>query len=185
MLADMIHRTTSVLASSRSLLARFMLVFAVLAGAAACGGGDGAEEVARATGPEALTALRAHVAAIKARPEKNAETIEVQHQLVAFAGTGTKATRSRDEAEQLAAELWARIGAGEGFDQLVTDFTDDSPPGIYSMTMGAPQPGVLPRKQMAAAFGDVGWRLDVGEFGVAEYAPGVSPFGWHIIKRTR
>jgi parvulin-like peptidyl-prolyl isomerase len=36
---------------------------------------------------------------------------------------------------------------------------------------------------MVAAFGDVAWRLDVGEFGVAPFDPKDSPYGWHIIQR--
>lgn len=41
----------------------------------------------------------------------------------------------------------------------------------------------FPREQMAKAFGDVAFSLKAGEIGLAAYAEGVSPFGWHIIKR--
>ncbi|MBL7008273.1 MAG: peptidylprolyl isomerase [Planctomycetes bacterium] len=46
-----------------------------------------------------------------------------------------------------------------------------------------PQP--LPRKGMAKAFGDVGFSLQVGEIGMAEYHAIDSRFGWHIIKRIK
>ena len=36
---------------------------------------------------------------------------------------------------------------------------------------------------MVRGFGDVGFQLDVGEIGMAEYDPGTSQYGWHIIKR--
>ena len=39
------------------------------------------------------------------------------------------------------------------------------------------------RSRMVAGFGNVGFRLAVGEFGVAEFDAQASPFGWHIIKR--
>jgi hypothetical protein len=38
---------------------------------------------------------------------------------------------------------------------------------------------------MAGAFGDVGFQLEVGGIGLAEYDPSTSPFGYHIIKRTK
>ncbi|MGE0552335.1 MAG: peptidylprolyl isomerase [Gemmatimonadales bacterium] len=52
------------------------------------------------------------------------------------------------------------------------------------MTTGAPGPDYYPRQGMAPAFGDVGWRLQVGQIGVAPFDPDKSPFGWHIIKRV-
>ena len=38
---------------------------------------------------------------------------------------------------------------------------------------------------MVAAFGDVGFKLDVGEVGMAPYDPAKSKYGWHIIKRLK
>ena len=40
------------------------------------------------------------------------------------------------------------------------------------------------RTEMARAFGDVGFSLEVGELGVADFDPSTSPFGYHIIKRV-
>ncbi len=42
-----------------------------------------------------------------------------------------------------------------------------------------------PRGTMVPAFGNVGFKLEVGEIGFAEYNEEESPFGWHIIKRTQ
>jgi parvulin-like peptidyl-prolyl isomerase len=42
---------------------------------------------------------------------------------------------------------------------------------------------VFPRDKMVGAFGDVGFPLQVGEIGLAEYDPQKSKYGWHIIKR--
>ena len=61
---------------------------------------------------------------------------------------------------------------------------------MLAMSLGQPSsPGVWPRADMARAFGDVAWRLAVGEIGVSRYDGGIpgadpaSPFGYHIIKR--
>lgn len=42
-----------------------------------------------------------------------------------------------------------------------------------------------PREQMAPAFGDVGFKLELGEIGLAEPNATTSPFGYHIIKRVK
>ncbi len=142
---------------------------------------------APATGAAAVEALRAHVEELQARPEHDADTVRVQHLLVAFAGSLGKpgVTRSREQAEQLAAELYARIQAGEDFATLIGQYTDDSPPGIYLMTATG---RTIPRQiyfrgDMVPAFGNVGWRLAVGQIGVAPFDPAQSKYGWHIVKR--
>ena len=113
------------------------------------------------------------------------ERIEIQHVLISFAGTGTKARRSQAEAAELAAATLARANAGEDFDALVRELTDDSPPGIYRLSnLGAtPASGEYPRNRMVAAFGNVGFGLGVGDIGMADFDPRTSPYGWHIIKR--
>lgn len=114
--------------------------------------------------------------------------ITVQHVLISFAGAGTSATRTQAEAQTLATEVFDRAKKGEDFDKLVTTYTDDSPPGIYKMSNS----GVAPleadeysRDGMVPAFGNVGFTLQVGEIGMADYNPTVSPYGWHIIKRIK
>jgi cyclophilin family peptidyl-prolyl cis-trans isomerase len=67
------------------------------------------------------------------------EQIRIQHILISFTGTRTTATRTQEEAEALAAEILKRAKAGEDFDSLVVEFTDDpggkdtSPKGKYAM----------------------------------------------------
>ena len=43
----------------------------------------------------------------------------------------------------------------------------------------------FPRGNMAKAFGDVGFSLDIGAMGMADYDSKTSPFGFHIIKRIK
>ncbi len=146
--------------------------------------GDGATDPA-----EALAALRAHVEELSARPEHDEQQIEVQHILISFGNKVPGATRAQDAAEQLAADLYAEIQGGADFDALVREYTDDSHPGIYGMHQVGSRPslqGSMPRSGMVPAFGDVGWRLPaVGDVGVAAFHQDASPYGWHIVKRTR
>ena len=113
------------------------------------------------------------------------ERIEIQHVLISFAGTGTKARRSQAEAAELAVATLGRANAGEDFDALVRELTDDSPPGIYRLSNNgvSPASGEYPRGRMVAAFGNVGFDLGVGDIGMADFDPRTSPYGWHIIKR--
>jgi hypothetical protein len=127
------------------------------------------------------------------KPEHQAAQITVQHILIGVAGHLPGVTRTPGEAEQLTASILARIEAGEDFDTLVKNYTNDSHPGIYTLNAGEADPSanVYARKGMVAAFGDVGWRLEPGEIGVAPYdgaMPGgnpKSPYGYHIIKRLK
>jgi len=167
-------------------LLSLLLLTACSSGADSAEEADTPAEASPADNAATVEALRVHCAELLERPEIEAEEVEVQHILIAFDGAErSKATRSKAEAEALAAELYERILAGEDFDGLVKEYTDDSHPGIYAMTLGPRRAGVYPRGQMVAAFGDTGWRLAVGQVGVAAWHEKNSPFGWHIVKRTR
>jgi hypothetical protein len=125
--------------------------------------------------------------------------ITVQHILIGFKdAVGFQgnpppgaANRTEEQAKTLAYEILDRAKKGEDFDQLVTQYTDDSPPGIYSMSNIGVAPdnasGEFAREGMVAAFGDIGFALQVGEIGIADYdaTTFTSPYGWHIIKRIK
>jgi len=117
------------------------------------------------------------------------DRVLVQHLLIAFEGTIPDKTiaRTREEAEKLALELFDRAKAGEDFDALVREFTNDRHPGIYAMANFdiEPDPSVeeYSRSRMVKSFGDVSFGLPVGGFGLAVYDPDASKYGWHIIKR--
>ena len=120
------------------------------------------------------------------------EHVVVQHLLIGFQGSvpGREIGRSRLSAHGLAESLFEGARAGGDFEALVRLNTDDSYPGIYGMSnLGVPpnpaaDPREYPRSSMIPAFGNVGFRLRVGEYGLAEYDPKDSPYGWHIIKRV-
>ncbi len=68
-----------------------------------------------------------------------AERIRIQHILVSFKGTGTEATRTKEEAEKLAKAIFEQAQNGADFDQLVRENSDDpgslssNPPGSYAL----------------------------------------------------
>lgn len=118
------------------------------------------------------------------------EYITVQHILIGFSGSlpGKAVSRTKQEAQELAQEIFKRAQSGEDFDQLVREYTDDSYPGKYKMAnFGLPanaEQNIFARDRMVKAFGDVGFPLAVGEIGMAGHDPQSSPYGWHIIKRV-
>lgn len=119
------------------------------------------------------------------------EVVTVQHILIGFQGSvpGKNITRTMEDAKTLAEEILAEARSDpQTFPDLVREHTDDSFPGVYTMTNfgveAAPEGRqAYKRDGMVAAFGDVGFPLEVGEIGLAEYDPQKSPYGYHIIKR--
>jgi len=120
---------------------------------------------------------------------QEAEHLTVQHILISFQGSINKpeVTRTQEEAQELAKEILKRALAGEDFDALVKEYTNDEHPGIYKMSnidvTADRDSGEYPRGGMVTAFGDVSFSLAVGEIGMTEYDPETSKYGWHIIKR--
>ena len=118
--------------------------------------------------------------------------IKVQHILLSFTGAAgegrlrKRRARTIAEARDLAHDLVKRIRGGEDMGPLVRAHTQDSAPGIYEMSLGPPpRAGVIAKSGMVANFGDVSFKLDVGEVGLAEYDAARSPFGFHIVKRIQ
>jgi len=129
----------------------------------------------------------------KARPELELPEVTIQHVLIGVNGGGAAgANKSPGEAEALVAELYTRAKGGEDFDLLVKNYTNDTHPGIYRLvTSGGDGRNSYDRDKMWPCFGDVAWRLAVGELGVAVYDGGLpgakkkSPLGFHLIKRLK
>lgn len=122
--------------------------------------------------------MDAAIAELMARPEGPDEAITVQHVLVAFRGAErSQATRSQQEAKALAEKIWEEVKAGAEFKPRMA-LDDDPGAGEYPMTKAN-------RGAMVPGFGNVGFRLKVGEIGVAPWHPQDTPHGWHIIKRVK
>ena len=123
--------------------------------------------------------MDAAITALMSKAELADESITVQHVLIAFQGTRVPGvTRSKDEAKALAEKLWAEAIGGADFKAMMKQHSNDGGPGEYPMTKQG-------RSGMVAGFGNVGFRLAVGEIGVAPFESKASPFGWHIIKRVK
>jgi len=116
--------------------------------------------------------------------------ILVQHILIGYKGSlpGKQVDRSLEDAAKLAEQIFAKARAtGADFDVLVKQYTDDQAPGIYGMSNNGipPEGSEYPRGQMVPAFGNIGFKLGIGEVGIAPYSKTESPFGFHIIKRLK
>jgi parvulin-like peptidyl-prolyl isomerase len=141
--------------------------------------------------PEPEEAVQPVEEEIQSPPAGEPERITVQHILIAFEGSIPEAsvTRTQEEARTLAYDLLDKIKEGGDFDNLVEEYTDDAYPGIYSMSnIGIdpdPEAEEYARQRMVPAFGNVGFTLEVGEVGIADYDPDTSKYGWHIIKRIK
>jgi len=120
---------------------------------------------------------------------KEPDVIVVQHILIGFKKTvpDKPQDRTKREARALVDSLVARAEAGEEFDALVKEYTNDRYPGVMKLTNtfnDAPDlPDASRRNQLVSSFGDVAFRLEPGEIGVAKYNAISSPYGWHVIKR--
>lgn len=121
--------------------------------------------------------------------------ITIQHCLIGVRdGMPQRAIRNQEEAAEFAAEILERAKAGEDFAGLVRQYTDDSAPGIYKLANHGyesdaggqiPSRAISARGSMVPGFGDVGFKLEVGEIGMASYDSTTSRFGYHIIKRIK
>ena len=119
---------------------------------------------------------------------KEPERVRVQQIVIGFHGSMgnyKKIQRSREDAEKLAADVLQRAKAGEDFDALVKQYTDDKPPGILQLWNegSLPPEGFLPRRILPEALGDLAFQMAVGDIGMASYDPKRSPMGWHILRR--
>ena len=121
--------------------------------------------------------------------------IAVKHILIAVGPTAPvtpftlvrPVSRTPEDARVIAEQILRKAQAGEDFDKLMATYSDDSPPGTYTMSDNgvAANPGEYPRANVPVAFGNISFSLKVGEVGMAPFDPFVSPAGFHIIKRIR
>ena len=141
-------------------------------------------------GSKTETTAQTSEATVSTAPDKEPDHIKVQHILIGFKGSvpGKNITRTEAEAKTLAYSLVDSAKAGTSYDDLVARHTDDSAPGIYGLAnrgvTAAGPPAEYGRDQMVPAFGNVGFKLKLGEIGVADYDARTSPYGFHVIKRV-
>lgn len=102
--------------------------------------------------------------------------VRASHILISHKGAPkTGATRTQEEAKQLAEELLARVQAGEIFEDLAEAYSD-CPSSARQGDLG-----FFGKGRMVKPFEDAAFGLEVGGIsGIVE-----TEFGYHIIKRTQ
>ncbi|MCF6228351.1 MAG: peptidyl-prolyl cis-trans isomerase [Planctomycetes bacterium] len=130
-----------------------------------------------------------------ARDEIADNQVTIQHILIGHARIkGKKKYLTRKAASKLAAEVLKKAQAGEDFNELVKeysyDYNENNPSGEYKLfnkeaTGSMAKVEGNKRDSMVKHFGDVAYRLKVGEIGVAVKSLNDSPYGFHIIKRIK
>ncbi len=104
--------------------------------------------------------------------------IAARHLLVAYQGAlraSPSVTRSKAEAQTRVAEAFKRAKAGEDFETLVKEFSDEPGAGERGGSLGRFGHGM-----MVPAFEKVAFKLAPGEISdIVE-----TPFGFHVIQRT-
>lgn len=131
--------------------------------------------------------LPSKAASVDDETKKQPRRVMVQHCLISFDGGVPGATRSREEAQQLAEQLFEEAKSGADFHQMVKQYSDDPGFGIYKLVNYGipvdPVSGASGRDTMVKGFGDMSFSLQVDEIGLCPYDPINSRYGWHIIKR--
>jgi hypothetical protein len=148
-----------------------------------------------ALGMAILVVLPTMLAACAIGSSDKSGHITVQHILIAVNSGGQSApfrlkkqpARTPDEAKELATQILKKAMDGEDFDKLMNENSDDSPPGIYTISdYGVPaEPGEYPRSNVPLLFGNACFTLKVGEIGIAPFDPTNNPVGYQIIKRLK
>ena len=103
------------------------------------------------------------------------DTISASHILLMYEGSAkSTASRSKDEAHQLIADLETQLGDGGDFAELAGEHSD-----CPSSRQGG-ELGSFGRGEMIAEFEEAAFGLDVGQSsGVVE-----TEYGYHLIQRT-
>lgn len=122
--------------------------------------------------------------------------VTVQHILIGVGKTGPSilpfkidkpVPRTPEQAKTIAEGLLKRAKAGEDFEKLVRENSEDAYPGIYSMSYQgvAADPGEYPRINVPQIFGTICFTMKVGDIVITPYEPNASPEGIHVIKRLK
>lgn len=104
--------------------------------------------------------------------------IRASHILISYAeAPGTEATRTKEEAGQLAEEILSRLEEGEDFEDLARLYSDC--PSARKERCG--DLGFFGKGKMVKPFEDAAFSLEPG--GISRIVE--TKFGYHIIKRTQ
>ena len=110
-------------------------------------------------------------------PQVGPSQVGARHILIAHEGAARASeeiTRSADEARIRAGEVAERVRAGEEWDELHARYSDE--PGNPGGDLGT-----FGRGDMTPAFERAVWGMEIGQTS----DPVQTPFGYHVIQRTR
>lgn len=119
---------------------------------------------------------------------KEPKRVEVRHILLSWRDRIETSPRSTpQEAERRADELVQALKGGADFAQLMATESEDTGGGVYVLVNRGERPGPdeFERGGMVKGFGDASFSLQVGQIAVIGFDEDDSPFGWHIIQRTK
>ena len=139
---------------------------------------EGPSEPPRVLLPPDRQDPQAQLAEEMSAPEPSVK-IGARHLLVAYAGSmraSAEIRRSKDEARARAIEALERARAGEPFDKLVGEYSDE--PGAAERGGDL---GLFERQTMVKPFADAAFALEPGA--ISEVVE--TPFGFHVIQRTQ
>ncbi|MBI4956395.1 MAG: peptidyl-prolyl cis-trans isomerase [Myxococcales bacterium] len=131
------------------------------------------------TGPLRLAAEEAAATEERQRIAAEPEQITASHVLVMHRASKSKppnVIRSREEAQARAQECLLKLRGGIKFEDVVGEYSDEPGAGARGGNLGA-----FKRDAMVKAFSDAAFHLKVGE--ISEVIE--TPYGFHIIRRTR
>jgi len=127
---------------------------------------------------ETIQEMSAAYEQVRARKEVAIDEIEVSFVAIPFQGCeGSTATRTKEQAEQLAAGTLARIKSGEDARKLVKEF-DKHVADTTLITKSF-------RGMYSKPLCDTAWRLQVGEAVAIPWSPTHNPLGWMVVQRLR
>jgi parvulin-like peptidyl-prolyl isomerase len=149
--------------------------FAVLALLVVLGVAGGLGAFTKPPAEGATAAPSTALAAETSRPT----SIAASHFLVMYKGSmraPETVTRTKDEARARALEGLAKVKKGEDFAKIVGEYTDEPGGGAKGGALGE-----FTAERMVKPFSDAAFALKVGQIsGLVE-----TPFGFHVIKRTK
>jgi hypothetical protein len=178
------------------LAANVVAALAAAAFAAACGTQESTPPADRsATLPAPATPASPATPAAPAAPAKEPAEVTVDHILVMVRNaTAPQVVRTNEEAKKLAYEILEKVKADPSQWNALKEKHSEDPPtprmprgGPYALanTGVAPVPPAMARHIMVKGFGDGAFRLPMDGFGMVDYDPATSPFGYHVLRRVR